>query len=77
MHGTPWRRAHRVSERCGSVVRPQEGYNPENLSHLSKEYVPSKGIRSLFLERTVNSTIIIGAAFNANTPSKFGWKNRL
>ena len=59
MFGTPWRRAHRGFERCGSVVRPQEGYSPEILSHLSKEYVPSKGIRSLFLARTINSTIII------------------
>ena len=59
MLGTPWRRAHRGFERCGSVVRPQEGYIPEILSHLSYEYVPSKGIRGLFLERTINSTIII------------------
>jgi len=35
IYGTPRRRAHRGSERCGSVVRPQEGYNPEILSHLS------------------------------------------
>ena len=59
--GTPWRRAHRGFERCGSVVRPQEGYSPEILSHLSYEYVPSKGIRGLFLERTINSTIIMVA----------------
>ena len=50
---------HRGFERCGSVVRPQEGYSPEILSHLSCEYVPSKGIRGLFLERTINSMIII------------------
>ena len=35
IYGTPRRRAHRGFERCGSVVRPQEGYNPEILSYLS------------------------------------------
>ena len=50
MLGTPWRRAHRGFERCGSVVRPQEGYSPEILSHLSFEYVPSKGIQYVTAE---------------------------
>ena len=37
------RRAHRGSERDGSAVRPQYGYNPEILSHLSpKSPYPQK-----------------------------------
>ena len=35
IYGASRRRAHRGSERSGSVVRPQDGYNPEILSHLS------------------------------------------
>ena len=33
-----------------------------HVPHISLEYVPSKGIRSLFLARTINSTIITAAA---------------
>ena len=34
-YGAFRRRAHRGSERSGSVVRPQDGYSPEILSPLS------------------------------------------
>ena len=34
-YGASRRRVHRGSERGDYVVRPQDGYNPEILSHLS------------------------------------------
>ena len=43
---------------------------------IDKEYVPSKGIRSLFLERTVNTTIIKQrerVLFISNNPRATPW----